>query len=53
VEEQTNTNLQEEGPTQSNDGSNVSALAHEQSTTECRSVDEQFVCSTDMYDPRN
>jgi hypothetical protein len=53
VEEQTNSNLEEEGPTQGNDGSNVSAHAHEQFATECHSVDEQFVCSTDIYDPRN
>jgi hypothetical protein len=33
VEEQTNTNLEEEGPAQGNDGSNVSAPAHEQSAT--------------------
>ncbi|ONM02062.1 General transcription factor 2-related zinc finger protein [Zea mays] len=53
VEEQTNTNLEEEGPTQGNDGSNVSAPAHEQFATECHSVDEQFVYSTDIYDPKN
>jgi hypothetical protein len=41
------------GPTQGNDGSNVSAPAHEQFATECHSVDEQFVYSTDIYDPRN
>jgi hypothetical protein len=53
VEEQPNTNLEEEGPTQGNDGSNVSAPAHEQFATECHSVDEQFVYSTNIYDPKN
>jgi hypothetical protein len=51
VQEQTNTNLEDEGPIQDNDGNNV--RDHEQPATESVRSPEQFVCTTDIYDPRN
>jgi hypothetical protein len=51
VQEQTNTNLEDEGPIQDNYGNNV--RDHEQPATESVRSHEQFVCTTDIYDPRN
>jgi hypothetical protein len=51
VEEQ-NINLEDEGPAQGNDD-NINVSDHEQAPPESASVDDQFVCSMDIYDPRN
>ncbi|XP_042027263.1 zinc finger MYM-type protein 1-like [Salvia splendens] len=51
VEEQTNPNLEDEVPMQDNDDNYVSD--HDQPATEPASSHEQFVYTTDIYDPRN
>ncbi|XP_042031109.1 uncharacterized protein LOC121777819 [Salvia splendens] len=51
VEEQANPNLEDEVPMQDNDDNYVSD--HDQPATEPASSHEQFVYTTDIYDPRN
>ncbi|KAG6406151.1 hypothetical protein SASPL_133750 [Salvia splendens] len=51
MEEQTNPNLEDEVPMQDNDDNYVSD--HDQPATEPASSHEQFVYTTDIYDPRN